>query len=89
VARIRLRRARKTPQFKKKEGLMAENILEKIEELCRHKRYDEVRELAARNVSVLTQILHEYIQQTSDDATDPERHNRVRGAKSMLEHGGQ
>jgi len=68
---------------------MSENILEKIEDLCRHKRYDEVRELASRNVSVLTQILHEYIKQNASDATNPERHNRLRGAKSMLEHGGQ
>jgi hypothetical protein len=68
---------------------MAQNILEKIEELCRHKQYEEVKELAARNVSVLTQILHEYIQQNPNDATDPERYNRLRGAKNMLEHGGQ
>jgi hypothetical protein len=68
---------------------MAQNILEKIEELCRRKQYEEVKELASRNVSVLTQILHEYIQQNPSDATDPERHNRLRGAKNMLEHGGQ
>ena len=68
---------------------MSENIVEKIEDLCRHKRYEEVRELASRNVSVLTQILHEYIKQNPSDDTEPERHNRLRGAKSMLEHGGQ
>ena len=68
---------------------LSENILEKIEDLCRQKRYEEVRELASRNVSVLSQILHEYIKQNQNDATDPERHNRLRGAKSMLEHGGQ
>jgi hypothetical protein len=87
--RISLRRTRKTRQLERREGLMAQNILEKIEELCRHKRYDEARELAARNVSVLSPILHEYIQQNPNDATDPERHYRLRGAKNMLEHGGQ
>jgi hypothetical protein len=68
---------------------MAQNILEKIEELCRHKQYEEVRDLASRNVSVLTQVLHEYIKQNSSDTTDPERQRRLKGAKNMLEHGGQ
>jgi hypothetical protein len=27
--------------------------------------------------------------QNQSDATDPERHNRLRGAKNMLKHGGQ
>jgi hypothetical protein len=68
---------------------MAQNILEKIEELCRHKQYEEVSNLASRNVSVLTQVLHEYINQNSSDTADPERHKRLKGAKNMLEHGGQ
>jgi hypothetical protein len=68
---------------------MAQNILEKIEELCRHKRYDEVRELAARNVGVLTQILHEYIpaelkrcyrSRTPQPAQGCEEHPRARRA---------
>ena len=68
-----------------------QNILEKIVELCKSvqttdertkEQISDIKELAARNVNILTQILADYIQQNEEDPLY--RKNRLKGAKRML-----
>ena len=67
------------------------NILEKIVELCESRytsdlktnaQLSEIKRLAKQNVNILTQILHDYIEQNQEDPLY--RKNRLKGAKRML-----
>jgi hypothetical protein len=69
-----------------------QNILERIVELCgsRHtshleanaRQLSEIRRLARPNANVLTQILHDYIEQNQKDTVH--RKNRLKGAMRIL-----
>ena len=71
---------------------MTQNMLEKIVELCESRytsdlktnaQLSEIRKLAKQNINILTQILHDYIQQNQEDTLY--RKNRLKGAKRMFE----
>ena len=68
-----------------------QNILEKIVDLCESRytsdlktnaQLSEIKKLAKQNSNILTQILHDYIQQNQEDMLY--RKNRLKGAKRML-----
>ena len=68
-----------------------QNILERIVELCGSRRTDcatdahqlsQIKKLATPHINVLTQILHDYVQQNQKDTLN--RKNRLKGAMRIL-----